>query len=140
MRATMSTHDQEQRSTGRRVTRTRGERPTKPLGGEPDGEAAYAALVRALATDARVTAPREKTGKLGTRGCKVDGKVFAMWVRGALVVKLAPSEVDAAVAAGRGERLVMGKRAMKEWLVVHEHQRRWLALARRACVYVGGRR
>jgi hypothetical protein len=58
----MSRQDQQQRSTGRRVTPTRGERPTKPLGGEPDGEAAYAALVSALAVDARVTAPREKAG------------------------------------------------------------------------------
>jgi hypothetical protein len=101
------------------------------------GEAAYAALASKLTADARVVVPSERRGKFGTNSFKVDGKVFAMWVRGALVVKLPQSEIDAAVAAERGERLSMGKRVMKDWLVVHEDERRWPAIARRACAYVG---
>lgn len=105
--------------------------------GNLPGEAAYAALVSKLTADSRVAAASERRGKLGTNSLKVDGKVFAMWVRGALVVKLPQSEIDAAVAAERGERLSMGKRVMKEWFVVHEDERRWPAIARRACAYVG---
>jgi len=106
---------------------------------KPRGEAAYAALASKLTADARVTPPADKRGKFGSNGFKVDGKVFAMWVRGALVVKLPQSEVDAAVAAERGERLSMGKRVMKEWLVVREDEHRWPAIARRACAHVGGK-
>jgi hypothetical protein len=106
---------------------------------ETHREAAYAAVASKLSADARVVPPSQKRGKFGANGFKVDGKVFAMWVRGSLVVKLSQSEIDAAVAAGRGERLAMGKRVMKEWLVVHEDERRWPAIARRACAYVGGK-
>jgi len=107
---------------------------------ESHGEAAYAALASKLGADARVVLPAKKRGKFGSNGFKVDGKVFAMWLRDALVVKLPQSEIEAAVAAGRGERLSMGKRVMKEWLVVHEDERRWPAIARRACAFVGGKR
>lgn len=83
--------------------------------------------------------PRDDGGRFGGRGLSVDGKVFAMWVRDALVVKLPASEVDAAVAAGRGERLTMGAgRVMKEWLVVHEPASRWRGIAERARRFVGG--
>jgi hypothetical protein len=103
-------------------------------------DAAYRALASRFAADPRVTLPGEKRGKFGANGLKVDGKIFAMWVRGALVVKLAPNEIDAAVAAERGERLAMGKRVMKEWLVVYEDERRWPVIARRARDYVAGER
>lgn len=104
-----------------------------------DSDAAYGALARGFADDPRVTLPTERRGKFGGNGLKVDGKVFAMWVRGALVVKLPRSEIDAAVAAARGERLSMGPgRVMKEWLVVHEARHRWPAIARRARAFVAG--
>lgn len=99
---------------------------------------AYAALVRAFADDPRVSAPEPRRGAFGTNGLKVDGKIFAMLVRGALVVKLPKAEVDAAVADGRGERLSMGEgRVTKEWLVVHTPPSTWLALASRARAFVG---
>ena len=107
---------------------------------ETQGEAAYAALARKLGADTLAAVPGAKRGQFAGNGLKVDGKVFAMWVRDALVVKLPPSEIEAAVAAERGERLSMGKRVMKEWLVVREDERRWPAIARRARAYVGGKR
>lgn len=106
-----------------------------------DGEIApaYARLTRSFAGDERVTLPADKRGKFGSNGLKVDGKIFAMWVRGALVVKLPKADIDAAVAAGHGERLSMGPgRVMKEWLVVKQPERKWLELARRAHTFVGG--
>lgn len=98
-----------------------------------------AALVRAFADDPRVTLPSEKRAKFGANGLRVDGKVFAMWVDGSLAVKLPEREVDAAVADGRGARLVMGARAMKAWLVVDEAGD-GIALARRAYTFVAGER
>lgn len=109
---------------------------------EPSGgDAAYAALARAFEGDPSVTPPNETRGKFGANGLRVDGKIFAMSVRGALVVKLPRNEIDDAVAAGRGERLSMGRgRVMKEWLVVHEAEDRWPAIARRARAFVAGDR
>lgn len=83
--------------------------------------------------------PAATGGKFGANGLRVDGKIFAMWVREAFVVKLPASDIEAAVAEGRGERLVMGKgRVMKEWLVVHEPPTSWRAIAERARKFVAG--
>lgn len=99
--------------------------------------AAYQTLVRSFADDERVTLPTGTRGRFGEASLRVDGKIFAMWVRDALVVKLPPASIDAAIAAGRGERLAMGpKRVMRQWLVVREPEKRWAAIARRALEYV----
>jgi hypothetical protein len=101
--------------------------------------AAYAALVRRFVDQQGVSLPAEKRGKFGSNALKVDGKIFAMLVKGALAVKLSPVEVEAATAAGRGEPLSMGRgRVMKEWLVVNEPPRRWYAVAERARAFVAG--
>jgi len=98
-----------------------------------------AALVRAFADDPRVTLPSDARGKFGANGLRVDGEIFAMWVEGALAVKLPSREVDAAIAAETGERLVMGARAMKAWLVVRDDERA-VELARRAYAFVAAAR
>jgi hypothetical protein len=55
----------------------------------------------------------------GDNGEKVGGKLYALDVRGALVVKLPKARVDELVAAGRGTRFEPRPgRIMKEWLVV----------------------
>lgn len=104
----------------------------------PPSEDAWSALARSFASDPRVTLPSGERGAFGKNGLKVDGKVFAMTVKGALVVKLPSAEIDAAVASGRGERLSMGSRVMKEWLVVHEPEKRWPTIAARARAFVAG--
>jgi hypothetical protein len=110
----------------------------QPLEGAepPHGAAAYQRLARSFAKRPGITLPAEKRGKFGSNGLAIDGKVFAMCVGGRLVVKLPEADVDAAVAAARGERLRMGARVMKQWLVVLEPEERWLDLARRACAFV----
>lgn len=97
------------------------------------------ALLGAFADDPRVTLPSATRGKFGANGLRVDGKVFAMWVDGALAVKLPPRDVDAAIAAQTGERLVMGARTMKAWLVVRDHDGA-IDLARRAYAFVAAER
>jgi TfoX/Sxy family transcriptional regulator of competence genes len=107
----------------------------------PDAQAAaaYASLGRRFADQPRVTLPASKRGKFGSSALKVDGKIFAMLVRGALAVKLSPGEVESAKIAGRGEPLAMGRgRVMKEWLLVNEPPQRWYAVAERARAFVAG--
>jgi len=114
-------------------------RSGKPLEVErPEVDPAYALLMRTFEADPRVTVPAGSGGKFGSNGLRVDGKIFAMSVGGDLAVKLPARDVDEAVTCGRGERLAMGGRVMKEWLVVHEPVRQGPALARRARAFVAG--
>ena len=77
--------------------------------------------------------------KFGSNGLKVNGKLFAMVVRGHLVVKLPEARVDAIVAAGQGENFDPGHgRKMKEWLTVLGPKLSWLDLAREAHDFVKG--
>ena len=102
-------------------------------------EERFEALVAALAGEPGVT--REGTG-FGSSGLKVGGKIFAMLVRGTLVVKLPRARVDEFVAAGEGERYDPRRdgRLMKEWLVAGPAlDEDWLPLAREALAFVGGR-
>lgn len=100
-------------------------------------ERRFAALVAAFEKTPGVT--REGTG-FGSAGLKVGGKIFAMLVRGALVVKLPRARVDAFVVAGEGERYDPRRdgRLMKEWLVAGPAlDEDWLSLAREALAFVG---
>lgn len=99
----------------------------------------YAAILKALAP-----AVTQDTG--GRKGfgsssqLKVHGRIFAMLVRGDLVVKLPRQTVDAALAERLGTRFDPRRdgRLMKEWLVVKTTSKAdWLALARQALTYVG---
>ena len=113
--------------------------PLRTAGASADGqaEAAYAALARRFVGQPGVSLPAEARGKFGSNALKIDGKIFAMLVKGTLAVKLSPAEVEAATIAGRGEPLSMGReRVMKEWLVVKEPSQRWYALAKRASKFV----
>lgn len=75
----------------------------------------------------------------GSDGLKFDGKVFAMEVKGRLVVKLPAERVGELVAAG-AERFDPGHgRLMRQWASVGEAGNAdWLALAREALKAAGG--
>jgi hypothetical protein len=75
----------------------------------------------------------------GDNGEKVNGKLFALDVRGALVVKLPKARVDALVVAGKGTRFEPSPgRVMKEWLVVDAAPATRAALKREARAFVDG--
>jgi TfoX/Sxy family transcriptional regulator of competence genes len=96
----------------------------------------FAAVIAAFARDRRVT-----SGKMmASLGLRVGGKIFAMLVRGDLVVKLPRERVDALIAAGRGHAFDPRRdgRLMKEWLVFQGDDPPWLDLAREAYAFVGG--
>jgi hypothetical protein len=115
--------------------------PSSAAPSDARAAAAYAALGRRFADQPRITIPAEKRGKFGNNALKVDGKIFAMLVRGALAVKLPPAEVESATIAGHGEPLAMGPgRVMKGWLVVNEPSPRWYTFAERARAFVAGER
>jgi len=76
----------------------------------------------------------------GSTGLKIRGKIFAMLVRGRLVVKLPKARVDALIAAGDGARFDPRNdgRLMKEWLVLAPAtEDRWLPLVQEALAFVG---
>jgi hypothetical protein len=55
-------------------------------------------------------------GGFGRSALRYHGKIFAMFVRGDLVVKLSEQQVDELVSAGHGERFTANKGTpMREW-------------------------
>jgi hypothetical protein len=68
-------------------------------------------------------------------GLRVNRKIFAMLVDGALVVKLPAARCAALVAAGRGRPFRSGGREMREWVVVGKGD--WVDLAEEAHGFVG---
>lgn len=103
-------------------------------------ETRFAAVIEETLNEPGVTPPTEGNG-FGSSALKVHNKIFAMLVRGRLVVKLPRERVDALVASGDGERFDANKgRPMKEWLVLAENsQVAWLPLAQEAMKFVRGR-
>jgi hypothetical protein len=99
-------------------------------------EEKFAALVETMLTQAGVTYGGEgNSKKFGSSGLKINNKIFAMLVRGNLVVKLPKQRVEKLIAAGEGEPFDVGERRMREWLTVSQ-QTDWQALAEEALVFV----
>jgi TfoX/Sxy family transcriptional regulator of competence genes len=119
--------------------KARAKRATPKRAGASGDDAAFRRLAERFAGQDGVTLPDAKRGAFGANGLKVDGRIFAMSVRGALAVKLPAADVEAALASGQGQRLAMGAgRVMKEWLLVSTPERRWYQLAERARAFVEG--
>jgi len=109
------------------------------------GASAFAAVVEAFRADSQtapiVAAYEAAQGhggrKFGSNGLRVNGKLFAMLVRGSLVVKLPKARVDALVGEGRGTPFDPGHgRRMKEWVTVAPGAADWVDLAREAWRFV----
>ena len=103
-----------------------------------DPAQAFEAVVAAFAKDRRVTPPAATRSAFGSNGLKVDGRIFAMLVRGALVVKLPRERVAELIESGRGDPFDAGKgRPMKEWVTLRAPASTWIELAREARRFVG---
>jgi hypothetical protein len=104
---------------------------------EEDGpggpRARYADLVMELAGVAGVTVPPGGSG-FGRSALRFQGKIFAMLVRGRLVVKLPASRVSEMVAAGAGDHFDANKGTpMRGWLSLDPGSAEpWLPLASEA--------
>lgn len=122
------------KKTGK-VTKKTGKAPLKSAGSVLDPR--LAVLAKEYAKE-----PRVSVGKLfASVGLRVDGKIFAMVVRGQLVVKLPKARVDELVAKKAGRYFQIGPaRVMKEWLSMTASKPDALTLGREAFHFVGGDR
>jgi hypothetical protein len=105
-------------------------------------EERFDAVVEALLEVDGVAPPAPVRSGFGSGALKIHGKIFAMLVRGTLVVKLPAKRVSAAIAAGQGVAFDANKgRPMREWLAVPpDSTLDWLSTAREALAFVDGRR
>lgn len=80
------------------------------------------------------------TTRLNSMNFTVQKKVFAYTRGDEVVLKLPPETVSRLLSTKTAKLLVMGKRTMKEWVVIHYHRpgesRRDLALFKEAIRYV----
>jgi hypothetical protein len=97
-------------------------------------DAAFAVLAERFGGEPDVEAG---TGFGSARGLRAKGKIFAMLPHSELVVKLPADRLAALVEAGQGRLFVVGKRTMREWLVVEGvDPEAWAKLAAEALAYV----
>lgn len=101
-------------------------------------EKRYADLVARFAGRRDVSSVHGK-GFGSTGQLKIDGRIFAMLVRGELVVKLPREKVADLVASGDGRYFDAGKgKPMREWFVLSPASaKQWLPLAKLAMDFVG---
>jgi hypothetical protein len=82
-------------------------------------------------------APSGAPRRFGSNGLKVNGKLFALFTRGTLVLKLPKARVATLIAEGRGKPFEPSPgRAMKEWLVVASAPPSSIELAKEAHAFV----
>jgi hypothetical protein len=108
-----------------------------PRGREgPTPETLFDAAVEPFSSDSRVS---RGTGFGSSPGRTVDGRIFAMLVRGELVVKLPRQRVDDLVEGGAARWFDAGKgRPMREWASISTAQaNRWPDLAAEGFEVVG---
>ena len=100
---------------------------------EAQPEDRYEELIGELVGVAGVTPPDGGSG-FGRSALRFQRKIFAMLVRGRLVLKLPAARVDALIAAGEGIRFDANKGTpMKEWVSLDpESGLPWLPLTREA--------
>ncbi|HLK36705.1 MAG TPA: hypothetical protein VKU41_08125 [Polyangiaceae bacterium] len=75
--------------------------------------------------------------KFGSNGLKTNGKIFALFTQGTLVIKLPKERVAELVASDVGKLFDPGHgRLMKEWLTVTSPKASWTGLAKEAFAFV----
>jgi hypothetical protein len=86
--------------------------------------------------------PPDGGGGFGRSGLRYRRKIFAMLVRGSLVVKLPAARIDSLVAAGHGVRFDANKGTpMKEWFSLDPGSvLEWPALAQEALEFARSNR
>jgi len=99
----------------------------------------FARLAHEFAGRDGVTLPGESPSRgFGSDALRIGGSIFAMYVRGNLVVKLPKDRVDVLVADGQAKRFSANRgRPMKEWAVLlTDDAAMWTTLAEEALEFV----
>jgi hypothetical protein len=108
-----------------------------------EATARWEALVDTMLAEGSATYGNEAGPQraFGSTSLKTDGKIFAMLVKGRLVVKLSAARVEALVTDGAGDRFDPGHgRIQKEWLAVRgADPGRWHLLATESEAFVAKR-
>ena len=106
---------------------------TKKTGGRAKVDPQFVPVERAFVGVKGVSA-----GKLfSSYGLKVNGKIFAMFGRGRLVLKLPKDRVDRLVSSGGAKRFEPRPgRIMKEWVALKNGEPDWIKLAQEAYAFV----
>jgi hypothetical protein len=101
-------------------------------------EAVYAEIAGKLTREPDVVHNPAESRRFGSSALTTGGRIFAMLVRGRLVVKLPRRRVDELLGAAQGEPFDAGRgRPMKEWVAFGSRsQERWLDMATEALEYV----
>lgn len=96
----------------------------------------FAEVVTAIDKEKRVSRGR----MFGSEGLKIGKQVFAMEVKGRLVVKLSVERADELRRKGLAEAFDPGHgRPMKQWVAVSPKAKAdWVALSREALAFVRG--
>lgn len=98
-----------------------------------DGDDTWHGIVeRLLAEDPRISLKRA----FSSPGLRLDDTIFAMEVRGELVVKLAAGRCEELASDGAARPFTSGGRELREWVVIGpEREFEWDALADEALAY-----
>jgi len=98
----------------------------------------YAALVATFSGIRGVSSLAEGKGFGSSGQLKVNGRIFAMLVRGSLVLKLPRARVDELVGKRQGVNFDAGKgKPMREWFALDPASRQaWATLAQEALDFV----
>lgn len=89
--------------------------------------------------DAFEKAKGQSGRRFGSNGLKANGKLFALFTQGALVIKLPKERVAELVASKMGEPFDPGHgRLMKEWLKLTSPRASWSEFAREAFKFMKG--
>src|SRR5262245_24196563 len=98
-------------------------------------------LIDEFLATAGVTPPNPGGG-FGSSALRINNKIFAMLVRGTLVVKLPKTRVTELVASGAGSHFDANKGTpMKEWFTLApDSALPWSPLAQEALTYVSSRK
>lgn len=104
-------------------------------------EESFHQLVEHFSASAGVTPPAAHRSGFGSHALKVNGSIFAMLVRGHLVVKLPQERVQQLIAEGSGGVFDANKGTpMKQWVTVLDPSEAvWRKLAEEALEFVGAR-
>jgi hypothetical protein len=129
---------------------SKAKKEAKPPASPANEDARVTILIGALLADPQLASiatafkeGEEAGGKrrFGSNGLKVNGKLFALFTQGTLVVKLPKVRVAALTDEGVGEPFDPGHgRLMKEWLAVRSHDASWIDLTKEAHAFVRGAR
>jgi TfoX/Sxy family transcriptional regulator of competence genes len=112
-----------------------------------DDESRVAALMQEFRSDPKLVAvidafeantKAEGNTKFGLHGLMVNGKLFARFTQGTLVVKLPEERVAALVAARVGTQCDPGRGRLRKWLKITSTKVSWTDLAKEAHVFVMG--